>query len=84
MKILRAFEYVAAVMIIVGIVGLLGKVAVDQIVSAVDTKPVVASVAVYPPTEDEIAAYVAGSRQHMKLIEMKDRAEMDARSKGDR
>lgn len=83
MKILRAFELIAAVMIVVGIMLALGKVAVDQIVLSA-TRPVTATVAIMPPSGDEIAAYIAGTKQSLKLIEMKERAEMDARIRGER
>ncbi len=83
MKVLRIFELVAAVMIIVGIVLSLGKVAVDQIV-LMACRPVSATAAVMPPSKDDIAAYVAVTKQNLKLIEMKDRAEMEARIRGER
>jgi hypothetical protein len=81
MKILRVFEYIAAVMIITGIVLGLGKVAVDQVVYMA-TRPACATVAIRPPSEDEKGAYLAGLKQSEQLMEDKMSAEMEAREKG--
>lgn len=83
MKILRAFEFIAAVMIIIGIVGSLGKVAVDQVV-AVATRPATATVMVTAPTQEELEAYLKNTKRSVQMVEDKMKADMEAKARGER
>lgn len=78
MKILQVFEWIAAVMIISGVVLGLGKVAVDHIVSMSHSSDVCAVVVVKKPSRADMELYLAQSEQSQDLIAARIAADIKA------
>lgn len=81
MKLLRMFEYVAAMMIFAGIVLSLGKAVADHVAS-MPVQPVRSTVYVTKPSEDELKQYLASSKQSIKAVEDKMLADMEHQAAG--
>jgi len=68
MKILLVMEWIAAVMIMSGVVLGLGKVAVDHIVSMAPGSEVCAAVVIKKPSRADMELYLAQSERSYDLI----------------
>jgi hypothetical protein len=83
MKILKAMECIAVVMILAGVVLGLGKAAVDQILR-MPPSTVSATVTMMAPTEDEKRIYLASLKNSVKAMEAKMQADMEKRAAGEK